>query len=167
MTFKDKNRIKQKIINNAKKQLEIALLSNKVLAEDYGDFLRSLANGLCPICKTALEIIEAEESENSFDYEYKCGHGWSGRTFKEEIKFHESIKIKVKQIGVGGWVKKMFQGFKSSDDPKLSEGVNEISVYDYENDWIDKIVKDNKTGDTLDEHHEPLTKHKPHNKRTH
>jgi len=155
------DQVKQKIVINARKKLE----KDVNRTENYKDFLQSLANSLCPVCKSPLEIIEAKEDENSFEYKYKCGHGWIGITIKEEIKLHESLGIKQRGAAGGKWVKKIYQGFKSSGDPKLSDGVEEHSVYDRENDWIDKVVKDNKTGKILDEHHEPLTKHKPHIKR--
>ena len=154
------NKIKQKIITNARKQLDEAQLNKKNIAEDYKIFLQSLANSLCPICKLPLEIIGAKEDENSFSYKYKCGHGWEGRTFKEEIKFRDSIGIKLKQVGRGKWVKKVFQGFKSSGDPKLSEGVDVLLVADVEKNEYHHIVKDNKTGRILHNEHEPLDKHK-------
>lgn len=160
------NKIKQKIISKAKKQLDAAKQKNTKIDEDYIDYLQSLANSLCPICKLPLEIIEAKEDENSFEYKFECGHASAGLTLREEIGIREvSIGLKSRQEGRRKWVQKIFQGHKSSGDPKLSEGVYEVSVYDREKDWIDKIVKDNITGKILDEHHEPLTKHKSHIKR--
>lgn len=160
VTMQNMGQLKEKIVTNARKKLETA----QNLPEDYKDHLQSLANSLCPICKSPLEIIEVKGDENSSEYKYECGHGLMGITFKEEIKIHEGIGIKQMGIERRKWVKKMYQGYKSSGNPSLSGGVHEISVYDRENDWIDKVVKDNITGKILDEHHEPLTKHKPHSK---
>ena len=158
--------IKQKIISRAKQQLDAPQHKNIKMPEDYRDFLQSLANGLCPICKLPLEIIESKEDENYFEYKFECGHASARMTLREEIKIREvGIGLKSRQEGRRRLVQKIFQGYKSSGDPKLSEGIYEFSLYDRETDWIDKIVKDNKTGRILDEHHEPLTKHKSHIKR--
>jgi len=152
-------KIRQKIMHDARQQLEKARLGQVKIAQDYEAFLSALAVGQCPNCQADLQVVEAEESDNGFQYKYACGHGWQGITLRENLKARESLKLKSKKPGFG-LVVKMFQGYKASGDPKLPEGVDVRMVVDREKNEYHQIVKDNLTGLVLHEEHELLTEHK-------
>ena len=119
--------VRQKIMHDARQQLEKARLGHAKIAPDYEAFLSALAVGQCPNCHTDLQVIEAEESSNGFRYKYACGHGWQGIMLRENLKVRESLKLKSKRPGFG-LVVKMFQGYKASGDPRLPEGVFRMVV---------------------------------------
>jgi hypothetical protein len=151
--------IREKIMHDARQQLEKARLGQVKIAPDYEAFLSALAVGQCPKCQTELQVVEVEEGDNGFRYKYACGHGWQGIMLRENLKVRESLKLKSKRPRFG-LVVKMFQGYKASGDPKLSEGVDVRMVVDRENNEYHQIVKDNLTGLILHEEHELLTEHK-------
>ena len=67
-------------------------------------------------------------------------------------------EAKIKEAGI--WFsREMFQGYKASGDPNLSDGVDVRMVVDREKNEYHQIVKDNLTGQILHEEHEPLTEH--------
>ena len=83
--------------------------------------------------------------------------------FKKELtvnsKMNISLMAKQKRPGFG-LVKKFFQGFKPSKDPKLSDGVDVLMIVDREKNEYHHIVKDNKTGRLIHDEHELLTGHR-------
>lgn len=150
---------KQKIISEAKAQLEKATLGQASISEEYKKFLTAIDAGTCPSCGVNLEIVEAEESDDSFRYKYKCGHSWQGFNIRETMKVRETLKLTAKRPGFG-LLKKMVQGFRRSGDvEKFPEGVDVQMVVDRENNEYHHIVKDNKTGQVIHEEHETLTEH--------
>lgn len=151
---------KEKIIEKAQGELNRLLATGIDIKSDYGVFLESLSNSKCPICKEPLEISEAEENDDGFHFKYKCGHAWRGITIRETMKVHETIKLKQKRRGIGGFIKSIVQGYKPSGDPKLSKGVDVQMVVDREKNEYHQIIKDNETGSILHEEHELLTEHK-------
>ncbi|MDO9579266.1 MAG: hypothetical protein Q7J06_01680 [Bacteroidales bacterium] len=99
----------------------------------------------CEICK--------KETPNLFEI-----------NVSDTINFRESIGIKQKRLGFKGFLIKIFQGFKSSGDPNLPQGVDEQMIIDREKNEYHQIVKDNKTGKVLHEEHVPLSQHKTNQK---
>jgi len=79
----------------------------------------------------------------------------------ETMRARESIGIKQKRQGFKGFIKKIFQGFKPSGDPQLSQGADVQMIVDKEKNEYHHIVKNNLTGKILHEEHEKLIEHKP------
>ena len=75
----------------------------------------------------------------------------------------ESLKLKQKQQGIGGWRKEVFQGFKPSDkEDVFPDGVELHRNIDREKNQYDEVVKDYKTCIIAHECHEPLSEHVGH-----
>lgn len=88
----------------------------------------------------------------------------TGNLFKivitDTVKVRESICIEQRMTGVKKYFKKVFQGYEPSNNyKKYPEGVEKYQNVDRENNWYDKIVKDNRTGTIIRKIHEPLDKH--------
>jgi hypothetical protein len=162
-SIENKEQLREKIIEEARRELDRLLMTGGDQKSDYQAFLEALSNGKCPGCKAILRISEAEEGDEGFYYKYECGHAWRGITIRETIEAYETIKLKQKRRGVGGFIKTIVQGYKPSGDPKLSKGVDIQMIVDREKNEYHQIVKDNKTKSVLHEEREPLTKHKSKN----
>lgn len=146
---------KKELIGIARKQIE----ESNAISQEYGDFLNSIVNEICPSCKTPLMVIEAKKDEESFCFKYACGHAWKGFTLKDSFSIRELVKIKGVRKGFG-MVRKTIQGWKPSADPKLKNGVEFYMDVNVEKNEYHQIVKDDKTKKVLHEEHEPLTEHK-------
>lgn len=73
---------------------------------------------------------------------------------------HHNISLGAKQKRPGvGFIKKMFQGFRPSMDPKLPNGVDVQMTADIEGNKYDHVVIDKNTGEVIHEEHESLTEH--------
>ncbi|TSA44814.1 hypothetical protein D4R52_03630 [bacterium] len=108
----------------------------------------------CAVCNTA------RDGDSRFCK--RCNRE-TGNLFKREqienLKMHTSISAKQKRPGFG-FVKKLFQGFKLSGDPRLADGVDVQMVADCEKNEWHHIVKDNKSGKIIHEEHELLAEHR-------
>ncbi len=126
---------------------------------DYEKFLRSVISGFCPTCNNPIEVYTLEESDNSFCFNYLCGHSWKGITIEETISVSELIKTKTARSGFG-WLRKTTQGHKQSGDPKLKKGVEVYMDVNREKNEYHQVVTNNETKEILHEEHEPLTEHR-------
>lgn len=153
---------KEKIIAYAQVLLDRSLPPKGTIAPDYENFLRSVISGICPTCNNPIEVYSLEESDDSFCFNYLCGHSWKGITVKEAINISELIKTKTTRPGFG-WLRKITQGHKQSGDPKLKKGVEVYMDVNREKNEYHQIVANNETKEILHEEHEPLTEHRPKN----
>lgn len=78
----------------------------------------------------------------------------------ETVKARESIGLKQKRPGFRRFVRRIFQGWRPSKDPRLSEGIDAEIVIDKEKNEYHQIIRDARTGEILHQEHEPLTEHK-------
>jgi len=143
----------------AQEKLDHALPPKGTISPEYEKFLRSVIAGVCPSCNNPIEVFNMEKAENSFCFNYICGHSWKGFTIQETISIKELCKIKTARPGFG-WLRKVVQGWKSSGDPKLSKGVDVYMDLNREKNEYHQIVKEHQTENVLHEEHEPLTEHK-------
>lgn len=153
---------KDKVISYAQALLDRSLPPKGTIDPDYEKFLRSVISGFCPTCNNPIEVYSFEESDNSFCFNYLCGHSWKGITIEETISVSELIKTKTARPGFG-WLRKTTQGHKQSGDPKLKKGVEVYMDVNREKNEYHQIVTDNETKEVLHEEHEPLTEHRPKN----
>lgn len=79
----------------------------------------------------------------------------------DTVRVRESIGIKQKRQGFKGFIRKIFQGYKPSGDPRFSDGVEVQMIVDREKKEYHQTVKDNLTGKIIHKEHEPLDQHKP------
>jgi hypothetical protein len=150
---------KSKLLTLAQDNLDKSLPPKGTITPEYENFLRSITNGICPTCSNPIEVISMETDENSFCFNYICGHSWKGITIIEAINIKELYIIKIARNGVK-WFRKIVQGWKSSGDPKLKHGVDVYMDVNREKNEYHQIVSDHQTKKTLHEEHELLTDHK-------
>jgi len=74
---------KEQLINLAQNNLDRALPPKGTISPEYEKFLRSIIVGVCPSCNNPIEVLNMENSENSFCFDYICGHSWKGFTIEE------------------------------------------------------------------------------------
>lgn len=154
-------KIKEKIINRAKKDLE-SLKIQDIEIRDYAykDFLESTASGKCKTCKSNLEIVFAEESENGYKYKFSCGHGSNGITIHETLSIKDSIKIRKNRIGVRRFIFESINGWFPSKRKDLSpRGVVKIRIVDRENNYYKEEIVDESTGRIIRFVEEKLSEH--------
>ncbi|MFA6428174.1 MAG: hypothetical protein WCW02_01355 [Candidatus Buchananbacteria bacterium] len=147
------------LIALAQENLDRALPPKGTISPEYERFLRSVIAGVCPSCNNPIEVFDMEKAENSFCFNYICGHSWKGFTIQETISIKELYKIKTARPGFG-WLRKVVQGWKPSGDPKLNKGVDVYMDVNREKNEYHQIVKEHQTENILHEEHEPLTEHK-------
>jgi hypothetical protein len=154
--------IKKKIIRNA--QVELKRLSDQgveIRDENYGDFLQSMADGKCRMCKKPLEVVYAEESENNYKYKFACGHGSNGTTLQDSVTVNDSLKLRKHKSGVGRFIYESINGWFPSHRKDLSpEGVTKTRVIDRQKDYYKEEVIDKKTGRIIRCVEEKLSEHK-------
>lgn len=150
---------KDQLINLAQSNLDRALPPKGTISAEYEKFLRSVIAGVCPSCNNPIEVLNMKKSENSFCFDYICGHSWKGFTVEETINIKELYKIKTARPGFG-WLRKIVQGWKPSGDPKLKDGVDVYMDVNREHNEYYQVVKEHKTDKVLHEEHEPLTEHR-------
>jgi len=143
----------------AQENLDRFLPPRGTISPEYEKFLRSVISGICPCCNNPIEVFNMEKAENSFCFNYICGHSWKGFTIQETIGIKELYKIKTARPGFG-WLRKVVQGWKPSGDPKLNKGVDVYMDVNREKNEYHQIVKEHQTENVLHEEHEPLTEHK-------
>ncbi|MCX5782078.1 MAG: hypothetical protein NT145_05185 [Elusimicrobia bacterium] len=148
------------IIQSFIEESRLLLKSGHVKADDYKEFLKNISEEKCPVCMEKLEIVSADEKGNVAKYKFKCGHSHIHAKFHETIVMREHLKLKLKKPGKGLLLQEC-QGYKSSGDPKLPNGVTEKMIIDKEKKEYHHVVIDNSTGNIIHEEHEPLTQHKP------
>lgn len=149
---------KAELISYANEQLKKSGSPNGNISPEYEKFLNSVASGICPNCTAPILVMEAEKLKNSFCYRYACGHSWKGISFQERLSIKELIKIKIIREGFG-IVRRIVQGWKSSGDPKLKNGVHVYMDVNRERNEYHQVVKEHQTENILHEEHEPLTEH--------
>ncbi len=159
----DKEKIKEMIVNK-EKLTEIITQKLKEaqpqsMSEEYENYLLSTKSGICSTCKNPIEVYEAEILNDSFMFKFTCGHSWNGISLKEKITIKELLKTKLNRLGFGR-VRTIVQGWKSSGDKKLREGVDYYMDVNKEKNEYHQVVKNSETGEILHEEHEPLTEHK-------
>lgn len=154
-------KIKDKIIRGA--QSELKRLSDQdveIKDENYKDFLQSMASGKCRICKKPLEVVYAEESENSYKYKFACGHGSNGITLQDSVTVRDSLKLRKHKSGVSRFIYESINGWFPSHRKDLSpEGVTKTRVIDREKDYYKEEVIDKKTGRVIRYIEEKLSEH--------
>lgn len=77
----------------------------------------------------------------------------------DKVKLRGSLQLKFKELGKGV-ISIIRSGWKSSGNPKITEGVYEDRIIDRRKKEYHQVVKDAKTGKVLHEEHEPLNIHK-------
>jgi hypothetical protein len=150
---------KKELISYANEQLKKSSPPNGKISPEYERFLKSVAEGICPTCNTPILVMEAEKAENNFCYRYACGHSWHGISIQETIEIKEALRLKSTRPGFG-LVRKIFQGWKPSGDPRLAKGVDIFMDVNREKNEYHQVVKEHKTDKVLHEEHEPLNQHK-------
>lgn len=154
-------KIKEKIIRDA--QSELKRLSDQgveIKDENYRDFLESVASGKCRICKKPLDVVYAEENENSYKYKFACGHGSNGVAIQDALVIADSLKLRKNKLGVSRFIYESISGWFPSHRKDLSpEGVTKIRVIDRENDYYKEEVIDKKTGRVIRYIEEKLSEH--------
>ena len=98
-------KIKEKIIKDAQEKLgDLNNRGVEIKDDDYRDFLQSMASGECRICKKPLDVVYAEENENSYKYKFACGHGSNGITIHETLSLMDSLKLRKNKSGVSKFI---------------------------------------------------------------
>ena len=117
-------------------------MSNEVWATcmDCGSELKQ-GDKQCPMCGSTKKSYERKSSVSI------------GVTIPE-------TRVKQERVGYRRFIRQIISRFKSSGDPRLTEGVHEERIIDKEKDEYHQVVKDLKTGHVIHEEHEPLSKHK-------
>ncbi len=153
--------IREKIIQNALTELQI--LTNQgveIKDENYKDYLQSLAEGKCRICKSSLEVVYAEESEDRYKYKFACGHGINGITLHDTFIMRDSLRLRKSKTGVAKFIYESISGWFPSIRKDLSpNGVTKVRVVDRENDYYKEEVIDVKTGRIIRSIEEKLSEH--------
>lgn len=153
--------IKERIIKDA--QDKLGNLNNRgveIKDGDYKDFLQSMASGKCRICKRPLEVIYAEETENSYKYRFTCGHGSSGVILQDTLTVKDSLKLRKSKSGVKRFIYESISGWFPSIRKDLSpDGVTKIRVIDREKNYYKEEVVDIKTGRVIRSIEEKLSEH--------
>lgn len=158
------SKILQKLINTAKNKLNQEKLGElKINTSEYRDFLESLANKKCPICKQELKLSKAEikkqDNTESISYEFVCGHKHHEMSISETIKIWEKLKGKLRT----GNNKPHFISLNKTESGrnlKSIDGVSASWIADRKNNKWKHIIKDIKTGKVLHEEDIPLDQHK-------
>lgn len=154
-------KIKEKIIKDA--QDKLADLDNRgveIKDEDYRDFLQSMASGKCRICKKQLEVVYAEETENSYKYKFACGHGSNGISLQDTLTVRDSLKLRKSKSGIKRFIYESISGWFPSIRKDLSpDGVTKIRVIDREKDYYKEEIIDIKTGRVIRFIEEKLSEH--------
>ena len=81
-------------------------------------------------------------------------------TATDVVGIRGSLRARQKRKGFGKFIKEIIQGWFSSGDPKLKNGVDIVRIVDREKKEYHHIVKDVATGEVTHEEHEPLEQHK-------
>lgn len=154
-------RIKYKIIADAQDKLRhLNDQGTEIKDESYRDFLQSMASGKCRICKKPLEIIYAEENEDSYKYKFACGHGSNGITIRETLALRDSLKLRKNKTGIKKFIYESISGwFPSIRDDLSPDGVTKTRVIDREKDYYKEEVIDIKTGRVIRFIEEKLSEH--------
>jgi hypothetical protein len=154
-------KIKEKIIRNAQNELHrLSYQGVEIKSNDYRDFLHSMASGKCRTCKKPLEVIYAEENENSYKYKFACGHGSNGITINETLTIKDSFKLRKNKTGIKRFIYEFISGWFPSNRKDLSpKGVTKIRVIDREKDYYKEEIIDEMTGKMIRSIEEKLTEH--------
>lgn len=154
-------KIKEKLIQNAK--IELQRLDDQgveIKDENYKDYLQSLATGKCRICKSPLEVIHAEESEDRYKYKFACGHGINGIALQDTLIVRDSLRLRKSKTGFVRFIYESISGWFPSIRKDLSpDGVTKVRVIDRENDYYKEEVIDVKTGRIIRSIEEKLSEH--------
>lgn len=155
-------KIREKIIQNAQKELErLSAQGIEIKDNNYRDFLQSMASGKCRMCKSALEVIYAEENENSYKYKFACGHGSNGITLRDTLTIRDSIKVRKNKSDISRFVSESINGWFPSKRKDLSpQGVIKNRVVDREKDYYKEEVIDEETGRVIRFVEKKLSEHK-------
>lgn len=147
------------LISYAKRELEKYSNQNGYISNEYKNFLISVSSGNCPNCTTPILVMNMEKTENTFCYQYACGHSFKGISIQETITIRDLIKVK-KVSEIFGKLRTIVQGWKSSGDKRITDGVEYYMDVNKERNEYHQVVKDYKTGEVLHEEHEPLSDHR-------
>lgn len=151
-------KIKEKIIKDAHDKLRDS--NGQIKDESYRDFLQSMADGKCRICKKPLEVVYAEEDETSYKYKFACGHGSNGITIRETLTIRDSLKLRKNKTGIKKFIYESISGWFPSIREDLSpDGVTKTRVIDREKDYYKEEVIDLKTGRVIRFIEEKLSEH--------
>lgn len=154
--------IKEKIVQNAQNELQrLPAKEVEIKDDNYRDFLQSMASGMCRMCKKPLEVVYAEENEDSYKYKFACGHRSNGITFQDEFTGRDTLILRKSKFGSRKFIYELMSGWFYSIREDLSpEGVTKIRIIDREKDYYKEEVIDKKTGRVIMYVEEKLSEHK-------
>ena len=93
----------------------------------------------------------------------KCGSTKKAYDRKASVKIVVKVvetRATQKRKGFRCFVRQLISRWRPSRNPELRDGVQEERIIDKEKDKYDQVVRDAKTGKTIHEEHESLSKHK-------
>lgn len=118
-------------------------------------------SSICTRCGEQVEVVHHKDV-NGFPLCVTCAEGeLAVQVFvSDSSKGHEDLALKKKR----GGEKRAFEEFKSGESFEFRTNLwrERMQRVDRDNDQYDKVIKDQETGETIFECHEPLSCHRGH-----
>lgn len=154
----------KKIYRWRKKAMSKLADPNRRSSDEYLKLLNNQAKGRCVTCGIG-EIESFIQKNNQTEIQFSCGHGHKEVFIQESLRMRDSIKLLLVPEGKGKrrYVLEHIQGWFSSKDENLKEGVFKERRIDKKNDiYKEKVVDAADKNHVIKDQEQPLSEHRGH-----